>query len=289
MVEELDVVLDDGRVLHAYDTGGAERIPVFWHHGTPNIGTPPAPLFAAADELGIRLLGYDRPGYGGSTPVPDRAVGTAAADVATIADAVGIDELAVMGHSGGGPHALACAALLGGRVTAAVSVSGPAPFTAERLDWFAGMSAAGSASLRAAADGREVKQEYEATAPESDPGFVAADWAALAGEWSWFGSVVGPALASGPGGLIDDDLALVAPWGFDPADVAAPVLLLHGALDQVVPSSHGVWLADRCPDAQLTVLPQDGHVSVLRSAAGALEWLRERTAHSGRPGSDRQR
>jgi pimeloyl-ACP methyl ester carboxylesterase len=275
---ELDLTLDDGATLHVYDTGpaGGDRLAVFWHHGTPNIGAPPAPLFAEADRLGIRWVSYDRPGYGGSTPCPGRSVGSAAGYVAAVADSLGIERLALMGHSGGGPHALACGALLPDRVGAVVSGAGLAPFDAEGLDWFAGMVPSGAASLGAAAQGRAAKERHEASGAEYDPEFTPADLAALGGEWSWFGSVVGPAVAAGPGGLIDDDLAYVSPWGFDPGDVAVPVLLLHGGRDRIVPSSHGEWLAARCPSAELRLSPDDGHISILTSAGSALAWLRER-------------
>src|SRR5690349_7589749 len=141
MTDEIDVALPDGRTLHAYASGGGdgERVAVVWHHGTPNVGAPPEPLFEQASRLGLRWVGYDRPGYGGSTPNPDRDVASAAADVTAVVDALGIDQFAVMGASGGGPHALACAALLPGRVLAAVSIAGLAPFDADGLDWFAGM------------------------------------------------------------------------------------------------------------------------------------------------------
>ncbi|MGX6606633.1 alpha/beta fold hydrolase [Micromonosporaceae bacterium Da 78-11] len=200
----VDVRTADGRTLHAYDRGDGDLV-VMWHHGTPNVGSPPAPLFADADRLGIRFVSYDRPGYGGSTPRPDRDIASAAADAAAVADALGVERFAVLGHSGGGPHALACAALLPGRVTAAVSISGLAPFDADGLDWFAGMGPGGVASLRAAAAGRAAKQEYEST--DTDPDFQPADWAALTGECGWFESVVGPAMTAGPAALIDDDLA----------------------------------------------------------------------------------
>jgi pimeloyl-ACP methyl ester carboxylesterase len=278
MVREFDLEVGDGRTLHVYDTGADEadaRLAVFWHHGTPNIGAPPEPLFAAADRFGIRWVSYDRPGYGGSTPCRNRDVASAAAYVSNVADAMGIDRFAVMGHSGGGTHALACGALLPERVFAAVSVAGLAPFDAEGLDWFAGMAASGEASLRAAARGRAAKERYEATGAEGEPGFTDADEAALAGAWSWFIDVVGPAVEGGPGGLIDDDLAYVSPWGFHPAQVISPVLLIHGAQDRVVPSSHSEWLARRCPSAELWTCPEDGHISVLDSGAAAMEWLRE--------------
>jgi pimeloyl-ACP methyl ester carboxylesterase len=279
MVEQFDVVLEDGRTLHAYDAdrGDADRpLAIVWHHGTPNVGAPPEPLFPAAARLGIRWVSYDRPGYGGSSPHPGRDIASAAADARRVADALGIDQFALVGHSGGGPHALACGALLPERVVGVVSIAGLAPFGAEGLDWFAGMAASGVASLRAAAEGRAAKEAHEASGVEYDPEFTRADLAALEGEWSWLGSVVGPAVEQGPGALIDDDLAYVAPWGFDPARVVAPTLFLHGGRDRVVPSTHSEWLTRHCPSAELWLSADDGHISVLRSATSALEWLRAR-------------
>jgi pimeloyl-ACP methyl ester carboxylesterase len=279
VVRETDLVLSNGRTLHVYDTGADDadgQLAVFWHHGTPNIGAPPEPLFPAATRLGIRWVSYDRPGYGGSTPYPSRDVASAAADVLSIAYTLGIDQFAVMGHSGGGPHALACGALLPERILGVVSVAGLAPFGAEGLDWFAGMAASGVASLRAAAEGRAAKERYEASGAEYDPEmFTPEDHAALSGAWSWVLDVVDPAVEAGPGGLIDDDLAYVAPWGFDPARVVAPTLFLHGGRDRVVPSSHSEWLARRCPSAELWLCPDDGHISVLNSGAASMEWLQE--------------
>ncbi|BBH68773.1 alpha/beta hydrolase [Actinoplanes sp. OR16] len=269
---ETDVPVNGG-VLHAYSWGEGDRV-VMWHHGTPNIGTPPAPLFAAAEQAGIRFVAYDRPGYGGSSPRPDRSVASAAGDAAAVADALGVERFAVLGHSGGGPHALACAALLPGRVTAAVSISGLAPFDADGLDWFAGIGPGGVASLRAAAAGRAAKEAYVANPSITDVDFTEADWAALEGVWGWFGSVVEPAVAGGPAPLIDDDLAYVNPWGFDPFAISVPVLLAHGADDLMVPAAHSAWLADRIKDAELRVTPGAGHISVLPAQAeDAMAWL----------------
>jgi pimeloyl-ACP methyl ester carboxylesterase len=282
VVTETDLALGDGRTLHVYDTGtgdGSTGLAVFWHHGTPSTGAPPEPLFAAAAERGIRWVSYDRPGYGGSTPHPGRDVASAAADVASIADALGIDRFAGIGVSGGGPPALACAAVLPGRVLATVCVCGPAPFDAEGLDWFAGMAPAGAAEYRAAATGRAALEAYLASAGFDPEVFTPADHAAIFGPWSWMGTVVEQALATDQGGMVDDDLSYVTPWGCDPAQVSTPVLLVHGAQDRVVPSSHATWLAQHCRTAELWLRPEDGHVSILNSSVMALDWLREHATH----------
>lgn len=273
-VLELDIELPGGRVIHAYQQDFEADTYVLWHHGTPNIGAPPRPLFTASARLGLGWFSYDRPGYGGSSPLPGRDVASAAEDAAAVADALEISRFAVAGHSGGGPHALACAALLPDRVAAAFISSGLAPLSAGGLDWFAGMVPSGEASLRAALEGQDAKERYETSGVEYDPEFTASDLAALSGAWSWLDDVVGPAIEAGPGGLIADDLAYVKPWGFDPGEILVPVLFMHGGKDRIVPSSHGEWLAGRCPAGELRLLPDDGHISILNSSLAALEWLR---------------
>ena len=280
MIKETDLELSDGRTLHVYDTGGpGASLAVFWHHGSPNTGAPPEPLFPAAAGRGIRWVSYDRPGYGGSAPRPGRDVASAAADVASIADALGIGQFSVMGHSGGGPHALACAALLPGRVLAAVAGSSLAPFGADGLDWFAGMTAGGAAELRAAAQGRTALERYLAAHDFDMEQFTPADRAALSGEWAWLARIAGQAIEAGTDGYVDDQLAYVGPWGFAVGQAETPVLIIHGGQDRMVPSAHGAWLAGHCRRAELRVRPDDGHVSILGSSAvAALDWLQ---AHAG--------
>src|SRR5665648_141506 len=137
----------------------------------------------------------------------------------------------------------------------------------------AGMAAAGAAELRAATAGRETLTELLASSEFDPEQFTPADHAMFDGPWSWLGVVAGQGLEGGLGGMVDDDLAYVAPWGFDPGRVSAPVLLLHGGADRIVPSSHTQWLAGRCPSAQVWLRPDDGHISVLSSTTAALEWL----------------
>jgi pimeloyl-ACP methyl ester carboxylesterase len=290
-VHENDLELADGRTtLHYYlatataaedeapGAASSDLLPVFWSHGTPNTGEPPAPLFADAAALGIRLISYDRPGYGPSTRVPGRDVGSAAEAVAAVADALGIDEFALLGHSGGGPHVLGVAAKLPERVRAVVSMSGLAPYTAAEagLDYFAGINANGVAELKAAAQGAETLERVLATGEYDPEMFTPKDHEALEGDWAWLAGIAGKALDGGIEGMVDDDVAYMSPWGFELGAVQAETLLVHGDQDRVVPVAHAHWLAGSLPRAELRVCPGDGHVSVLAAAGRqALEWLVE--------------
>jgi pimeloyl-ACP methyl ester carboxylesterase len=276
VTSQQDLRLADGRTLRTYDSenGDGEAFTVVWHHGSPQTGAPLEPLLAAAAQRGIRLVSYGRPSYGGSSPLPGRDVASAAADVAQIADALGIARFAVMGASGGGPHALACAALLGERVTGAVCLAGLAPFTQD-LAWFDGMVAGGG--LRAALAGREARARFASSDEFDERSFTQADWSALAGAWASLGADAGRAGAAGPDGLIDDDVAFVAPWGFDVAQIAAPVLVVQGGQDRVVPPAHADWLVRSCPRSELWLRPGDGHVSVLDAGPLAMDWLKAQT------------
>jgi pimeloyl-ACP methyl ester carboxylesterase len=267
-----------GRTLHIYDADPEKdgRLPVVWHHGTPNVGAPPEPLFAAADRLGLRWVSFDRPGYGSSTVAQGRTISFVASDVAKVADALGIDEFAVAGYSGGGSYALGCAAVLGTRVRGVLSLAGIAPYGADGLDWFAGMVPSGVAALGTAAAGREVRAALGASGFAYDTQFTAADLAFFEGPWGWLGKVGGPGLAAGPYGQIDDDVSYTLPWGCDPGAIRAPVLLLHGTEDRIIPASHGSWLASRCRSAVLRLCEGDSHFTIVSHAESGLEWLRQR-------------
>jgi pimeloyl-ACP methyl ester carboxylesterase len=275
---ERDLRVDGGRTLHVYDAGPPDggRFPVIWQHGTPNVGAPPEPLFAAADRLGLRWVSFDRPGYGGSTVAPGRTVSSVAGDVATVADALGIDRFAVVGYSGGGTYALGCAAVLGSRVRAVLSLAGIAPYGADGLDWFAGMVPSGVAALGTAAAGREVRAALETSGFAYDARFTEADLAVFEGPWGWLGKVAGSGLDAGPYGQIDDDVSYTLPWGCDPGAITAPVLLLHGTADRIIPAGHGSWLAAHCPTAELRPCDGDSHFTIVKHAESGLEWLRER-------------
>jgi pimeloyl-ACP methyl ester carboxylesterase len=266
---ERDVLLNDGRTLHVHDTGAGE-LAVVWHHGSPQTGALLEPLVAATAARSMRLVSYGRPSYGGSTPHPGRDVASAATDVAQIADALGIARFATLGASGGGPHALACAALLADRVTGVACLAGIAPRT-DDFDWFAGVVAPGG--LRAALSGRDARARFAATDHFDPESFIAADRAALEATWSSLGADAERATAAGPDGLVDDDLAFVSPWGFALSQLTVPVLFVQGGLDRVVPPSHATWMHRQCPHSELWLRPDDGHISILDAAPAALDWL----------------
>jgi pimeloyl-ACP methyl ester carboxylesterase len=265
-----DVTLSDGRTLRVHDSGSG-GLPLIWHHGSPQTGALLRPLQEAAAERGLRLMSFGRPSYGGSSANRGRSVASIAADLGETVDALGIDRFATIGHSGGGPPALATAAHWGDRVVATVALSSLAPYRATE-EWFAGM-AGGGPSLRAALLGRDAYEQFERTTEFDPSSFNALDHAALDGPWSALGDDVGVASADGPEGITDDDLSFVQPWGFDPSVISTPVLLVHGGDDRVVPAAHSAWLHELIPGSELWLRPADGHVSILRESAAAMDWV----------------
>jgi pimeloyl-ACP methyl ester carboxylesterase len=129
----------DGRRLEVLAAGPEDGLPLLFHNGTPGGLVAVPGMVAEAAARGLRTVMYARPGYGESTGQPGRRVAAAAADAVAVLDGLGARQFVTVGWSGGGPHALACAALLPGRCLAAASLAGVAPAQAEGLDWVAGM------------------------------------------------------------------------------------------------------------------------------------------------------
>ena len=280
-----------GRRLAVLD-GGVESGPaVFVSHGTPGSALLWRDAVEDAEARGMRLLGYDRPGYGGSDPDPDRRVADAARDIVAMADALEIEKFAVEGGSGGGPHALACAALLEGRVVAVACLAGVAPYPAEGLDWLDGMGEDNITEFTAVLAGRD---ELEAFVRAMADGMLAAgpdslgqalrtllspvDAAVLTGELAeYLVAATRRAVGDSVEGWIEDDFAFVSPWGFELDDIRVPVQLWHGGEDRFVPISHGRWLAERIPGVDAHLSDEDGHLTIQISRIGEVHaWLGER-------------
>lgn len=278
----------DGRVLEVVEGGDQKGKPVFVLHGTPGSHMLFRGHLSDASKRGIRLISYDRSGYGGSSPHPGRKVADGAKDVATIADSLGLDRFAVWGLSGGGPHAIACAALLPDRVVAAATLASPAPYTSPGLDWMSGQGEDNVVEFNAALAGPEelgrflepLRAELLKATPEEmtkvfDSLLPPVDKAVFTGE---LGSFLAGNIKNGvrPGyqGWSEDDLAFVSDWGFAPSDVSVPFLLWQGRHDKMVPFAHGRWLAEHIKGVEARLSPDDGHLTLFqRRVPETHAWL----------------
>jgi pimeloyl-ACP methyl ester carboxylesterase len=288
---EHEVITPDGRALRVAERGVPDGLPVLVHHGTPGSRLMFDPDVGQAQQQGIRLISYDRPGYGGSDRLRGRAIGDCAADVRTIAAALGINRLAVWGISGGGPHALACAALLPDLVPAVAVLASPAPWGADGLDYFDGMGELNIDDTRLqledkpAARAKVVAERDEMLRVNAEQ-FAEmmrtllgpADQAALTGELANF--VIAEAhagLAPGVDGWWDDGEAELAHWGFALDAIRTPVLLWHGRQDRFVPFSHAEWLAAHIPGVEAHFSEDDGHLTLTTNHLEEINvWLLDR-------------
>jgi pimeloyl-ACP methyl ester carboxylesterase len=283
------VAAPGGRTLAVAEWGDADGRPLVAIHGGPG-----SRIWYWAEEPeiferhGIRRITFDRAGYGESTRHPGRSVGDIAADVAAIADALGLEGFVVTGRSYGGPHALACAALLPDRVLRCLATVSVAPFDAEGLDFLAGMNEgnlgefsatlAGEDRLRPLIEGertttmdrlRAGRADYLGDAYEMSD----ADRDRMASDQQSAADQILAGLSPGPDGWIDDDLALVRPWGFDVADIRVPVVLAYGRHDTLIPPSHGDWLASNIPGAVAWVDEGSGHMAGAAHMERDLAWI----------------
>lgn len=277
----LDIELESGRRLRLVVDAGAEpgSCLAIYHHGTPFAGPLPDDLVVLARRQGLQLVEVVRPGYPGSTRVPGRRVADLAALALAAADALGHEHFVNVGWSGGGPHALATAALCGSRCRGALTLAGVGPYGEPDLDFLAGMGQDNIDEFGAALEGevvlrahlepmREAMQDVTpetvvesmiSLLPPSDIAFLTPDRA------EWFTEGLQASLADDIDGLLDDDLAFCHPWGFDLAAIEVPVILLQGSEDLMVPFAHGQWLSAHVPGAISLLVDGEGHMSILDS------------------------
>jgi len=272
----------DGRDLEVVSAGPDDGRCLVWHSGTPSAAGIFAPALAQAVKRGLRFVTFSRPGYATSTARPGRSVGDVAADVTVILDTLGFDSFFCAGQSGGGPHALACAALLPDRVLATATLAGVAPWPAEGLDWFSGMGPENLEEFGASMKGTDALTPYlEADAAhlrDVQPDDVAAslgglvgdvDKHALTGDYAEFVSAsFQRSVSTGIAGWRDDDLAFVNTWGFELSAITTPVAVWQGGEDRMVPMAHGVWLANHIAGAEQHLLPPEGHLSLALTRFG---------------------
>ncbi|MEV8328649.1 alpha/beta hydrolase [Kitasatospora sp. NPDC056731] len=276
----------DGRALAVESLGDPRGRPVFLLHGMPGSRVGPHPRSTVLYRLGVRLISYDRPGYGDSTRQFGRRVSAAAADVRAIADDLKLDGFAVLGRSGGGPHALACAALLPQRVSRVAVLVGLAPRNAAGLDWYAGMTPSNVHAYQEAERGhdriadamefrsRQIKDDPVRLLNGLRPELSPADREVVAdnGLRRMLQSNYREAFRHGADGWIDDVLAFTADWGFKVEDIAVPSWLWHGTDDQFSPVEHSRWLGDHIPGAELFLEPGAAHFGAFRVLTTALAW-----------------
>lgn len=289
-MSELDVALRDGRTLHVYDEGDPGGSVVVQHHGTPGCGLGYPPDLALAQERGLRVVSYDRAGYGESTPNQGRSVADVVPDIEDVLDALEVERYVSFGGSGGCPHSFACGAL-SDRCVAAGAVASPTPYPADGLDWMGGMGEDNVVEFGLALEGAERLEPYleieaaegRAAEPEQIKELMASvlppvDAAVLTGDRAVHAKAgFERAVTQGIAGWRDDDIAFTKPWGFDLDAIRVPTLLWQGVQDMMVPVAHGRWLAERIPGVEAHISEEDGHLSIYIGRLGEIyDWLAAR-------------
>jgi pimeloyl-ACP methyl ester carboxylesterase len=286
-VETRAISVGSGRELCVELAGAPDGKPILVHYGSPNSRHLYGEWIADAENKGIRLISYDRPGYGGSTADPGHTVASGARDARAIAKALGHDRVGIWGISGGGPYALGCAALLPDMAVAVAAVASLAPYGVEGLDYFAGMGELNAEFIKlffsdpeaARRSHREAWEEAVAATPEQLAEVMKSvlspvDAEAMTGQVArWLACIAHDGLAAGDQGWWDDGVSHVTSWGFDLHEIRVPVKIWHGRQDRMVPVQHGQWLAANVPGAEADISDRDGHLTMWGRISEIHDWL----------------
>ena len=282
----------DGRSLDLYLAGPPDGQVLLFHMGTPSASMPYPPAVDAMAQRGLRYVAFNRAGYGSSSRRAGRSVADVVDDARTVLDHVGADHAVTIGWSGGGPHALACGALLPDRIRAVATIASIAPYPADGIDYLAGMGDENIEEFNAALDSPGALIAFkernwpifrEVTASEVSDTFGDliddVDRGALTGEFAdWVASSFREALRVSYWGWFDDDMAMIRPWGFDLDAITVPVHVWQGRHDRMVPYAHGQWLASRIPTAIPHLFDDQGHLSL---AVDSMGWILDELVVSG--------
>ena len=279
--------LADGRALACLQLGDPAGPPVLYFHGYPGSRLEARVAGTAARRLGLRLLAVDRPGFGQSTFQAGRTVGGWAADVAELADRLGLRRFAIVGVSGGAPYALACAALLSDRLTRVALVCPLGPL--DMADGRAGMLAQDRFMLALATHvpplargvvamlAQWMRRDADRYVRFMMAGMVAPDRDLFAdpGYRSLMMASTAEALRQGGTGAAWELTLIARPWDFRLADVHMSVSLWQGLADQILPAHMARRLAAALPACNPRYLPGEGHLSlVVRHIGEVLAELR---------------
>jgi pimeloyl-ACP methyl ester carboxylesterase len=284
MNDATSLTLPDGRLLDLFMAGPADGTPLLFFHGSPSSGLPAASLVGAMADRGLRYIAWSRPGYGDSTRQEGRDIADVAADAAAVLDSIGADRAYALGWSGGGPHAMATAALLPERIVAAATMGGVAPYPAEGIDWLTGMgpenveefgaSLESPEALSAFLDpiwpvynkvtGQEVAEAFGDLIDDVDRGSLTGQFA------DEVAASIRDGLRTGNWGWFDDDMAFSRPWGFELEPMRVPVHIWQGGHDRMVPYAHGEWLAAQVGSACSHLHPEHGHLTLAVDSLGRI-------------------
>jgi pimeloyl-ACP methyl ester carboxylesterase len=290
------VTAPDGREVAFAVWGDPAGFPVLRLHGTPGCRLGRWPDEGVYGSLGVCFVTHDRAGYGRSSRLRGRRVVDDVDDVRLIADELGFERFGVSGGSGGGPHALACAARLPARVIRATCVVGSAPYGPPGLDhdaWFEGMDPENVRDFQVTFEGEDavnanherLQAKYEAHAAADDTSNVLEEYDLSESDREHLArpetvqilnETIREHAVNGVYGWTDDLLALTGPWGFDVSEITVPVLIRYGASDVLVPRTHGDWLAARVPGCVVKV-DDAGHMGrdPVGEIAEDVRWLRD--------------
>jgi pimeloyl-ACP methyl ester carboxylesterase len=278
------LTLPDGRQLDVYLEGPPQGMPLFFFHRSPSSGIPAAGLVKPVTDRSLRYVAWSPPGYGDSTRLPGRSVADVSTDAVAVLDSIGVERAYALGWSGGGPHAMAVAAMLPERIVAAATIGGVAPYPAEGIDWLEGMGPENVEEFGASLEGPDALIAFKerawplwrtVTGPDVAEAFGGliddVDRGSLTGEFAEeVAASTREGLRNGYWGWFDDDMAFSRAWGFELEAMQVPVHIWQGGHDKMVPFAHGKWLAAHIGSACPHLDPEQGHLKLVVDQIGTI-------------------